>query len=138
MTMPAHENLPRELLEAVVLQAPDALICADIEGSIVAWNAGAERIFGHTPAEAIGRSLDIIIPDRFRHAHWEAYNHSIARGRTRHPAGRVLTTRALHRNGNRLYVDLSFGLLKNAAGTVIGVMAIARDSTERHAAARAS
>lgn len=135
--MTATPPSPR-LLAAITLQIPDALICADTGGNILVWNEGAERIFGHTAAEAVGRSLDLIIPETFRQAHDEGFRRAVASGRTRHPAGRVLTTRSMRKDGSRLYVDLSFGLVKDEAGAVIGVLAVARDCTERHLAARAA
>lgn len=127
-----------QLLSAIALQIPDGLICAGADGNILLWNDGAERIFGHTAAETVGRSLDLIIPEAFREAHDKGFRRAIASGRTRHAAGRVLTTRSLHKNGSRLYVDLSFGLLRDEAGKVIGVLAVARDCTERELAARAA
>lgn len=127
-----------QLLAAIALQIPDGLICTGSDGNILVWNEGAERIFGHTAAEAVGRSLDLIIPEAFREAHDKGFRRAVASGRTLHTAGRVLTTRSLHKSGNRLYVDLSFGLVRNEAGTVIGVLAIVRDCTERHLSARAA
>lgn len=134
-TNPAHK-LPSDLFRHIVTQAPDALICTDRHGSILIWNQSAETIFGHTAAEAVGKNLDIIIPERFRHAHWDGFNKAVETGKIRH-AGRVLTTRATHKSGNKLYVDFSFGLVKDAAGIVIGVLATGRDCTERHLAGAA-
>ena len=56
---------------ALVATAPDAIIASGADGKIVLWNAGAERIFGWTEAEALGRSLDLITPERLRARHWE-------------------------------------------------------------------
>lgn len=126
------------LLAAIALQIPDGLICAGTDGNILVWNDGAERIFGHSAAEAVGRSLDLIIPEAFRTAHHEGFRRAITSGRMRHAAGRVLTTRSMHKNGDRLYVDLSFGLIRDEAGAVIGVLAIARDCTARELSARAA
>jgi PAS domain S-box-containing protein len=120
-------NLHRAILE----QAQDAVIFADRGGIIQLWNRGAEIIFGYAAAEAIGQSLDIIVPERFRRAHNDGFRHALSTGWTRND-GRVLTTRAQNKFGSRLYVDLSFGLLKDASGTVIGAFAIGRDVTARH------
>src|SRR4030095_4250400 len=57
-------------LHALVHAAGDAIIVADVEGLIVLWNPAAERLFGFTAAEAVGHSLDLIIPERFRARHW--------------------------------------------------------------------
>ena len=120
-----------DLHRAIIEQTQDAVIFADREGIIRLWNRGAEIIFGFGASEAVGRSLSLIIPEKFRHAHDEGFRRAIHTGQIRHD-GRVLTTRAQHKYGCRLYVDLSFGLLKDDAGAVIGVFALGRDSTARH------
>jgi PAS domain S-box-containing protein len=119
------------LHRAIIEQAQDAVIFADRGGIIQLWNRGAEIIFGYAAAEAIGQSLDIIVPERFRPAHNEGLRRALSTGRTRND-GRVLTTRAQNKFGSRLYVDLSFGLLRDESGTVIGAFAIGRDATARH------
>ncbi len=58
----------------LIREAPDAIIFADAEGKIRFWNRGAERIFGFAEAEALGQSLDIIIPDNLRARHWESFS----------------------------------------------------------------
>ena len=67
-------QLESQLLE----QSPDATIYAGTDGVIVFWNAAAERVFGQTAAEAIGQSLDIIIPEQYREAHWTGYDRALA------------------------------------------------------------
>lgn len=130
------ESLPPDLFQAIVAQAPDALIYADRDGIIRIWNAAAESVFGYAATEVLGKNMDIIIPERFRHAHWQGFDKAVKSGKIRN-AGRVLTTRAAHRDKPRLYVDLSFSLIKDTAGNVTGVLAIGRDCTERHIAAGA-
>ena len=98
------------------MQAPDAIIFADREGLIRVWNRGAEPLFGHAAEEVIGCSLDIIIPERLRRAHWAASRRAF--DRPDQIRGRARTTRATHKNGGKLYVDLSFGPITDAAGTV--------------------
>jgi PAS domain S-box-containing protein len=120
------------LSQAIIDQAPDAIIFADRDGIIGVWNRGAERIFGYPAAEALGASLDLIIPERFRRAHWEGFHRAIDTGRTRY-ADRVLTTRSAHRDGSKLYIDLSFGLVTDDRGAILGALAIGRDCTARHA-----
>ena len=124
---PGAGNLHR----AIVEQAQDAVIFADRNGIIGLWNRGAEIIFGYAAAEALGKSLDLIIPEKLRQAHADGFRHAVCTGLLRND-GRVLTTRAQSKFGSRLYVDLSFGLLKDEAGTVIGAFAIGRDVTTRH------
>jgi PAS domain S-box-containing protein len=123
----------RSLAAAIVDQAPDAIIFADRDGSIRIWNRGAERIFGYSAAEALGASLDLIIPERFRRAHWEGFRRAIETGGTKY-TGRVLTTRSAHRDGSKLYLDLSFGLVRDDGGAILGALAIGRDTTARYLA----
>jgi PAS domain S-box-containing protein len=126
------------LLNAALLeQAPDAIIYCDLDGRIELWNAAAAAMFGHSAAQALGESLDIIIPERFRAAHWAGFHRAVASGVAKYH-GQVLTTRAAHADGSKLYVDLSFGLIRDAAGAVIGVMSVARINTARAAAAGAT
>jgi PAS domain S-box-containing protein len=118
------------LCEAIVEQMPDALIYADRQGVIRIWNGGAEQVFGFRADDAVGKSLDLIIPERLRSAHWKGFQAALDRGRT--SAGRrVRTTRAVHQDGRKLYVDLSFGLVVDAGGHPLGAVAIGRDCTER-------
>ena len=115
----------------IVDQIPDAVVFADLDGVIRVWNAGAEAVFGFSAAEAVGSSLDIIIPERFRRAHWEGYYSAIGNGHTRHSA-QVRTTRAIHKDGRKQYVELSFGVVVDAVGAVLGAVAVGRDGTARH------
>jgi len=131
-------NLPSEqpellLFKAIVEQTPDAIIFADRDGVIRVWNRGAAAVFGFSAAEAIGSSLDIIIPERFRRAHWEGFRNAMESGHTRH-GDYVRTTRSTHQDGRKLYVDLSFGLVTSGAGLVVGSVAVGRDCTARYLA----
>ena len=112
-------------------QSPDALIFSDPEGLIRKWNSAAERVFGYAGQEVAGRSLDVIIPERFRDAHWRGFRHAIKSGSTKY-SGRALTTRAMHKQGCPLYVELTFALIRDADNNVLGVLAAARDCTESH------
>ena len=89
---------------ALVEQAPVSIIVADREGLIRVWNRASEALFGHCAREALGRSLDIIIPEHLRQAHWDGYDRSLATGTTKY-LGQVMTTRAVHKDGRKLYVD---------------------------------
>jgi PAS domain S-box-containing protein len=119
------------LCRRIVEASSDAVIFADRDGVIRLWNRGAELVFGYAAGEAIGRSLDMIIPERLRPAHWDAFHRSIETGRTKH-VDRVLTTRSMHKDGERRYVDLSFGLVKDVDGAVLGAFAVGRDATKRY------
>ena len=126
----------RETLAATLELAPVSLIVADREGRIVAWNRASEALFGFAAPEVIGQSLDIIIPEHLRAAHWKGYDNSLGSGETKY-AGRVMTTRAVHKDGRKLYVDFSFSMLRDASGQVTGAIAAGRDGTERFLAERA-
>jgi PAS domain S-box-containing protein len=125
------------LCRGIVESASEAIIFADRDGHIRLWNRGAERVFGHAAEEVLGQRLDVIIPEHLRRAHWDAYDRSVATGCTKH-TDRVLTTRSMHKNGSKLYVDLSFGLVKDANGFVLGAFAVGRDCTARYLAGRAT
>jgi PAS domain S-box-containing protein len=116
--------------EDILRSMPEALIFADLEGIIRIWNPGAETVFGFAAAESIGQSLDLIIPERLRKAHWEGFHKAVARGGTM-PGRTSLITRSLHKNGEQIYVDMSFAMVKNQAGQMLGSMAVARDATTR-------
>lgn len=115
-------------LEMFVRAAGDAIIAAGPDGRIIFWNPAAERIFGFTPEEAVGRSLDLIIPERFRERHWEGYREVMRTGQTRYGSD-VLRVPALHKNGNPLSIAFTVTLLRSAGGPTI--TAIVRDETKR-------
>lgn len=124
-----------EFFPAVVEQALDATIFADREGIVRIWNARAEMVFGFSASEAIGGSLDVIIPEDLRAAHWRGFNRAIAAGRTR-LGGRAMVTRAVHKQGGKLYVELSFGIVKGGPQGVMGALATAKDITQSYLASR--
>lgn len=120
----------------IVEQTMDAVIFADWEGLIRIWNRGEESVFGFTTDQALGQSLDIIIPEELRKRHREGYRKAIEAGKAK-PGGRVLTTRGLHKDGSRLYVDLSFAVIVDDAGHAEGALAIGRNVTEHYLADKA-
>ena len=127
-----NEAVNLALSKAIVDQAPDAVIFADHAGLIKVWNSGAERIFGHLAADVIGGPLDIIIPERMQQAHNKGFDHAVATGEMKY-VNKVLTTRSMHKDGSKIYIDMSFGMVRDEAGTILGALAIARDITERFA-----
>ena len=118
------------LAEWILDQTTDSVIYADRDGTILRWNQAAASLFGHDAAEAVGRNLDIIIPEHLRAAHWAGYRCAMDSGRTR-LAGRPSVTRAVHKSGSRLYVEMTFAVVKDDDGNVVGSVAIARDATQR-------
>ena len=129
MSQSAHFDIHRLITE----QIADAIIYSDAQGIIGFWNAAAVVIFGYTKDEAIGQSLDLIIPERLRAAHWAGFNRAMANGLTQH-AGRATVTRALTRDGGAIFVEMSFAVVKDGDGKTIGSVAMARDVTKRHLA----
>jgi PAS domain S-box-containing protein len=117
--------LGADLFQAVVEQAPDAMIFADPEGKIRVWNTRAEALFGFAASEATGRSLDLIIPQRLRAAHWQGYHQAIAAERTQSD-GTPMLTRATHKDGSKLYVELAFAIVSDKRHGVLGALATAR------------
>ncbi len=109
----------------------DAIIYADAEGLIGFWNAGAERIFGFSPAEAIGKSLDIIIPESLRERHWQGYRETVRSGKSRYGAGDLLAVPALRKDGTRISVEFTILLFHDRAGRTLGMAATLRDVTRR-------
>ena len=112
------------------------MIFADPVGNIRLWNAKAEAVFGYSQSEAVGQNLDLIIPENLRAAHWRGYNRSLAEGRTK-SGGKALATRATHKQGGKLYVEMAFEIVSDSQRGVLGALATARDITERDLADRA-
>jgi PAS domain S-box-containing protein len=121
----------------LVEQAPDAVIFAGKDGLIEEWNTAAAQMFGHSAEDVLGKSLDIIIPEQFREAHWKGFDRALGDGDTKY-RGKALPTRAIKANGDVFYVELSFAIVHDASGAVIGALAHARDITERFEQDRAN
>ena len=123
--------------DAILSAQADAIIAADKEGSIIFWNPGAERIFGFARAEAIGRSLDIIIPARLRKRHWDGYRRVMESGESRYGQGDVLAVPGTARDGSQLSLEFTIVPLRDSSRGLIGLAAIMRDVTERFEETRA-
>lgn len=119
-----------ELAGRIVAGAADAIVFADREGAIRLWNAGAERIFGFSAQEAVGRSLDLIIPERQRPRHWEGWRRVMETGVTRY-ATDMLAVPALRKDGSTVSIEFTIQLLRDASGAILGPAAILRDVTAR-------
>jgi PAS domain S-box-containing protein len=115
-------------LEIFAQAAADAIIAARADGAIVFWNPAAQRIFGFSAGEALGQSLDLIIPERFRARHWEGYRQVMATGQTKYGT-EVLRVPAAHKDGRALSIAFTVSLLDGPDGRVIA--AIVRDETAR-------
>ena len=117
-------------LQQLVEAMGDALVVSDASGAITLWNPAAQRMFGHTEAEALGRSLDIIIPQRQQQRHWDGYHKTMATGLTRY-GNDLLKVPALHKDGHTLSIAFTVALLRADDGSVSGIAAVIRDETAR-------
>ena len=126
-----------DLAERILAQAADALIYARRDGRIERWNAAAQRVFGFSAAEAIGQSLDLIIPEHLRAGHWRGWDAAMQTAQLK-LNGQATLTRALTKAGGKCSVEMSFALVMDDAGTPIGAVAMARDVTARVAKERAA
>ncbi len=117
------------IYERIVGAAGDAIVLATTDGTIQLWNPGAERLFGFTETEALGQSLDLIIPEKYRERHWAGYREVMRTGRTNY-SDQVLRVPAVRKDGSRLSIAFTVGLLTEKDGHVDGILAIMRDDTE--------
>ena len=125
------------LFRRLVEEMPEAVIVTDRAGVIVLWNRAAEAMFGHAAGEAIGQSLDLIIPERYRARHWAGYERVMSTGVTRY-GQELLAVPALRKDGRRLSLEFSIALLRDDAGELTGAAAIIRDVTARWERERAA
>ncbi|SOE88665.1 PAS domain S-box-containing protein [Caballeronia arationis] len=108
----------------------DAIVISDAAGAIILWNPAAERMFGFTQDEALGKSLDIIIPERLRGRHWAGYEKTMATGQTRYGHD-VLRVPAVDKEGRSMSIAFTVALLHGPDNAVSGIVAVIRDETER-------
>lgn len=118
------------LLWQLLQDSPDAILIADRDGAIRFWNSGAERMFGHTATEALGQSLDLIIPENLRARHWQGYFRVMNTGQTKYLTER-LTSPGVRKDGSRLSLEFSMVLLRDDQGGIEGCATIMRDVTAR-------
>jgi PAS domain S-box-containing protein len=118
--------------EQLVNAIGDAVVISDKSGAITLWNPAAERMFGFTPEEALGQSLDLIIPERLRGRHWEGYEKTMATGQTRY-GNDVLRVPAVHKDGRALSIAFTVALLysNGSERELTGIVAVIRDETAR-------
>ena len=110
---------------------PDGILFADEKGIIRFWNAGCERLFGHSAAEAVGQSLDIIVPEAQRARHWQGYTNTMRTGQSRYAAGDLLAVPATRKDGSRISIEFSIVPFRDAENRVLGIGAVLRDATKR-------
>ncbi|KAF7963966.1 histidine kinase [Cupriavidus sp. UYMU48A] len=122
--------------EQLVSAIGDAVIISNANGAITLWNPAAERMFGYTQAEAMGQSLDLIIPERLRGRHWEGYDKTMATGITRYGHD-LLKVPAVDKDGKSMSIAFTVALLRGPDGKISGIVAIIRDETVRFQEERA-
>jgi len=134
MAVPPERNRdlydPARLAARIVDGTGDAVVFADRDGVVRLWNRGAEAIFGWTAAEAVGRTLDLIVPEKQRARHWEGYRRVMATGETRYGGG-LLAVPAVRKDGARRSIEFTVTLVRDDGGALVGIAAILRDVTAR-------
>jgi PAS domain S-box-containing protein len=120
-----------DLASAILATASDAIIATDRAGIVSFWNPGAARIFGFTAEQAVGQSLDLIVPQNLRARHWEGYRRVMATGESRYGDGELLAVPAVTRDGRRISVEFTIVMLRDEEDRPAGTVAILRDVTAR-------
>jgi len=123
-------TVPPGLADALLATASDAIIATDRDGLVTFWNPGAARIFGFAAEEAVGQSLDIIIPENLRARHWDGYRQVMVTGESRYGQGDLLAVPAITKDGRRISVEFTIVMLRDAQGRPAGTAAILRDVTK--------
>src|SRR3954451_24497929 len=130
-------KLEQQLAAALLDSEADAIVATDREGIIRYWNAGAERIFGHSADDAVGQSLDLIIPDALRGRHWAGYRRVMESGQSRYGRGDLLAVPGLRRDGTRISVEFTITIIRDADRRIAALAAVMRDVTARFEELRA-
>jgi PAS domain S-box-containing protein len=120
-----------EIAQALLDGEAEAIVACDRDGVIHVWNAGAARVFGFGADEAVGQSLDLIIPERLRARHWDGWRHTVATGQSRYSGGDTLSVPALRKDGAQISVEFTITPLHDARGAITGLAAVMRDVTAR-------
>lgn len=125
-----NQELEQHIYSELFNGTPDAILFADRDGIIRIWSHGAEMIFGYSAAQAIGQSLELIIPEKLRQSHNVGYEKVMSSGETKY-ANDLLSVPALHKEGSKLFSDFSIAMIKDSDGRMQGVAAIMRDTTSQ-------
>ncbi|WP_242361704.1 PAS domain S-box protein [Anaeromyxobacter sp. SG17] len=118
------------LAARIIEETGDAVLFADRDGVLRLWNRGAERMFGWSAAEVIGKSMDLIIPERLRARHWDGWNRVMETGVTRYGT-EVLAVPAIRKDGQTISIEFTIQLIRDASGHILGPSAVIRDVTAR-------
>ena len=130
--VPFGRPMPSPDFEAhFIANTPDGVLFADAKGIIRFWNAGCERLFGYSAAEAVGQSLDIIIPEAQRARHWQGYGNTMRTGQSRYAAGELLAVPAVRKDGARISIEFSIVPFRDGENRMLGIGAMLRDASKR-------
>ena len=116
--------------KALVSHIGEAVIISDRDENILFWNASAERIFGYSSDEALGKTLSIITPERFRERHSKGYFHTMETGKTKY-GNTLLRVPAIHKDGKSISIAFSVTMIFDDQDQPMAIAAIIRDETER-------
>ena len=122
---------PKLVADAILNATADAIVVCDRNGNICFWNPGASRIFGFEATEALGRSLDILIPERLQTRHWEGFHNMMSSGQSRYPEGHLLSAPGRRKDGSQVSIEFTVVALKDDQGRVSNIVALMRDVTAR-------
>jgi PAS domain S-box-containing protein len=125
------------LAKTILYTSGDAIVASDDKGIVRFWNRGAERTFGYTSEDAVGQSLDIIIPEPLRDRHWAGYRQVMETGESQYGHGDILAVPAIRKDGTRISIEFTIISVRDAAGKMTGMAAIMRDVTKRFEELRA-
>jgi PAS domain S-box-containing protein len=125
------DELATGFLQLLATDCPDAIVYADREGKIRFWNASATRIFGYELDEALGQTLDLIVPEPQRTRHWEGYHRVMAGAASRYGEGEVLAVPATRKDAKRISIEFTILPVHDDTGAMVGIAAFLRDVTTR-------
>jgi len=111
---------------AIIESSEDAIASGTLDGTIVSWNAGAERIYGYTEAEAVGKSITMLVPPELPDEENKILETLKTGGRIEH-----FETIRVTKTGKNINVSLTISAIKDSSGRIVGISGIARDITER-------
>ena len=127
-----NETQKTKLYQTICEESPDAIIFADRQSLIRTWNKGAELLFGYSAEEAIGQSLDLIIPENLRQRHNDGYAATMKSGHSKY-GHELLSVPAVHKDGRRMFCDFSIVMVKDDEGKPLGVASIMRETSAQKA-----
>jgi PAS domain S-box-containing protein len=116
------------IAQAALAPGPHAVVSADREGIIRDWNETAEHIFGHSAGQAIGRTLDLMVPEEERANHWRNFRRVMATGVLNYRPDHVLDIEGSRRDGTRVMLDAALIAIHDEAGGLVGITAIIREA----------